>query len=342
MNKVKTFDEFINEHFLLELSSNSTLYHRSPIKLKVGDKIQPKKNKDGQHWLQSSMMEIALEEYRKRNFPDRPSRFDAIYTTPYPRSRFVDKGYLYVVKPIGKYFMTDSMLIDEILRDFDREFYNMDYDRTKELRDKVKKRNKEALDELVWMLPSWEAKKYWEGYSMAAKNLRQNLEILCDSAIVTEVIDDDRLKVGQDVTIKNEGLKARMTLFINSKDSKKEFTKEEADKFLDKVKKEIFTKDVKVKPKTYTKPGEGINGSDEYFYELEGTLKKGAKLQIAYARNSIYNKSEERNTKYTVLRLNFYLGRKLYRKSNKNPSFSFDVSDYMNRGIYDISKFFRK
>jgi hypothetical protein len=92
MKNVKSFQEFINEQLLLELSSNSTLYHRSPIKLKVGDKIQPRKNKEGQHWLQSSMMEVALEELRKKEFPDRPSRFECIYASPYPRSRFVDKG----------------------------------------------------------------------------------------------------------------------------------------------------------------------------------------------------------------------------------------------------------
>jgi hypothetical protein len=342
MKKVLSYQEFLNEQLLLELSSNSTLYHRSPIKLKVGDKIQPKKNKDGQHWLQSSMMEVALEEFRKRNFPDRPSRFSAIYTTPYPRSRFVDKGYLYAVQPIGECFMTDSMLIDELQNQFDRQFYDFDFDRSTELRERVKAGDKSALDDIVWMLPHWEAKKYWEGYSASSRELRQNLEILCEGAIVTEVIDDDRLKFDQDITIESEGLKARMTLFINSRDSKTEMSKEEAEKFLESVKKEIFTSDVKVTPKTYTKPGDGVNGSDEYFYDLEGTLKKGAKLKTTFVKNSIYNKSEERNTKYTRIGFNFYLGRKLYKAQDKSPYYSFEASDYMNRSVYDMGKYFRK
>jgi hypothetical protein len=238
--------------------------------------------------------------------------------------------------------MTDSMLIDEIIRQFDREYYDLDYEETKELREKVLAGDKGAIEELVWMLPTWEARKYWEGYESASPNLRQNLEILCDGAIVTEVIDDSRLKTGQEVTINEEGLKARMTLFINSKDSKKEYTKEEADKFIDNIQKEIFTKDVKITPKTYTKPGEGLNGSDEYFYDIEGILKQKAKFKISFVRSSIYDKSEERHVKYTRIGLEFYLGKKLYSSKDKSPYYSFEASDYQNRGIYDMSRYFNK
>jgi len=49
---------------LFELSENSTLYHRSSKKLKVGDIIKPKKIK-GSHWLEQNEMELALEHLRK-------------------------------------------------------------------------------------------------------------------------------------------------------------------------------------------------------------------------------------------------------------------------------------
>ena len=89
---IPTFENYMFSDALFELSNNSTLYHRSPIKLSVGDTIVPNR-KGGTHWLESKGCELALEQLRKQKYKDRPSRFECIYATAIPRSRFVDKGY---------------------------------------------------------------------------------------------------------------------------------------------------------------------------------------------------------------------------------------------------------
>ena len=50
---IPTFESYVLNNALFELSNNSTLYHRSPIKLNVGDTIVPKKE-GGSHWLESN------------------------------------------------------------------------------------------------------------------------------------------------------------------------------------------------------------------------------------------------------------------------------------------------
>jgi len=342
MKLIKDFRAFLSDSVLLELSSNSTLYHRSPIKLKVGDRIQSRKNKDGRHWLQDSLVEIALEEFRKRNFPNRPSRFNAIYTTPYPRSRFVDKGYLYAVQPVGEVFMTDSMLIDEINDYFSRSLSDLDFDEQGDIRSRVLSGDKNAVDEIVYMLPYSEAGLYWRGILNRPVSMRKNIEVLCEGAIVTEIINDNRLKNGDVIKIESDGLIAKMDLFINSKSSKIEMTKEESDDFLDQIKKEIFTDDVKITQMSHAKPGKGINGSDEYFYRIIGQLRPGSKLKISYVQSSIYNKHDEIHTKYSNIMFDFYLGKTLYQRNDNKPPFRLETSYIDNKGVYDMSKFFKK
>ena len=110
-----------NEYIINELSNNSTLYHRTTEKLKVGDIIKPNKTK-GTHWLEKNNMELALEGLREQKYSKKPSRFSCIFSSVIPRSRFVDKGYLYTIRPIGKMHMPDSTLIDQMDRKFNDNF----------------------------------------------------------------------------------------------------------------------------------------------------------------------------------------------------------------------------
>ena len=106
----------INEALLCEYtpSPNVTLYHRSYVKFDVGQVLTAQKDlKTGKHWLASRRCERDLEDYRKKHHPELPSRFDCVYATLEPRSRFLNKGYLYAVEPIGKMFVADSTLIDQ-------------------------------------------------------------------------------------------------------------------------------------------------------------------------------------------------------------------------------------
>jgi hypothetical protein len=332
-------------YLICELSENSTLYHRSPIKLKVGDTIMPKKDKDGSHWLQSKVSEIALEELRKREYQDRPSRFTCIYATAHPRSRFVDKGYLYAIKPIGKVFMTDSNLIDKIDNDFDRNLENeySDWDYKLDFIKKVKAGDKNALSELRYYL-SYEADAYWRG---TQRGDIKTLEILCESAIVTEEINEaKRLRVNDDVTIDSEGLSARIQIWINSKHNcKRIFSDDEAKELIAKFKSDVFINSSVLKETI--KPGEGKDGNTEYYLEGTGVLKPGLKLKITFVQSSLLKPNagssyEDRDpTKYTRLMYDLYLDGYLYKRSDEAPLIRFESWDFQNHGVYDFSKFFK-
>lgn len=338
LNNTKLYEK--DSYPLYELSSNSTLFHRSMHKFNVGDVIKPKLDNKGNHWLQSSSMEIALEKLRQKDFKDRPSRFNCVYTSVIPRSRFVDKGYLYVVEPIGNIFMTDSRLIDQIDHEFISNLnrYTYDYDEQVELIKKVRAGEKNAIEELLWSLP-YNAHVYWEG----VKSLRgriEDIEVLCDACRVTEVINDNRLKIGDEIKINKEGVKGQLSLFFNSKNnSKKEFSNKEVEKMVADISKEVFNKP-NVEKKTYTKTGEGINGSDEHVYEISGIIRKNTRFVVTSVKTNIYDKTQEGRYRFTSLTLDFYLGKKLYKRSDKSPLFRFDISHYNNKGIYDISSFF--
>ncbi len=112
------------EQLLNEISTNTPLYHRSLRKMNVGDAIEiPKDLTTNKHYLANKMGELALEQERKEIAPDAPSRLNCVYSSLIPRSRFIDKGYLYRVKPTGRIFVADSTLIDAIMERFDNEYY---------------------------------------------------------------------------------------------------------------------------------------------------------------------------------------------------------------------------
>ena len=158
-----------------------TLYHRSFHKFKVGDVIKPKVDPStGKPHRSDRNVEKALEIYRSKKHPELPSRFNCVYLSYLPRSRFLSKGNLYAVKlGPGPTLTTDSMIIDELANRY-RSVY--DYNSSKFLEPYVY-----DDDDLIV--------KYWEGVDPTRDNLH-NLEVLASSATVIEVIDDKNMHPG--------------------------------------------------------------------------------------------------------------------------------------------------
>lgn len=343
---IPTFEEFIINDMLFELSQNSTLYHRSSKKLKIGDKIFPKLKK-GSHWLELKSMEIALEYLRQKEYSNRPSRFSCIYASVIPRSRFIDKGYLYAIKPVGNLFMTDSRLIDKLGESFDRNMYDRynDFEEHKELIKKAKEGDINALEELRYMLP-YDANLYWKGTQKAPI---KDLEILCESAIVTEEIEENtkRLKINQTVKITEEKLYANLTLFFNSKNNAKEsFTEEQIQKLVEEIRTTVFSDDVKIEDKEYSRKEKDKHGNQSAVIEFSGILKKGAKLKITYVQSGLTNSTitnwdNEHVKRYSSVMFDFYIGKKLYQRKDKAPLFRFDLNSYRNEKIWDVSKYMK-
>jgi hypothetical protein len=146
-----------------DVAPNATLYHRSDVKFKVGDVLTAQKDpKTGEHWLASRRAEKDLEAYRKKNHPDLPSRFNCIYASFSPRSRFLGKGRLYAIEPIGKTFVADSKIIDQM-----------------------------AINDADGYGSYSEIEEYWAGVEPSRHNI-MNAEVLMDSARVVEVIDEQQ------------------------------------------------------------------------------------------------------------------------------------------------------
>ena len=187
----------MSKSLLSEISENVTLYHRSNHPMKVGDVVKPKRDEDGKHWLEHVVSEVGMEYYRKKHFPDKPSRLNCVYSAVIPRSRFVDKGNLYVVKPRGKIHVADSSIIDLFHESFDRE--HSDFERMRRLA-------KDKPEQMEWYIDHFSADRYWKGDGRKAK--KENVEVLSDSAVVVEVIDDSdkRLQVNQVYEVTEDGV----------------------------------------------------------------------------------------------------------------------------------------
>lgn len=167
----------IRETLLLEytVSPDATLYHRSPQRFKVGDVLTAQVDPaTGRHWQQKKQYEREMEDVRKRDFPNLPSRFNCIFASFHPRSRFIGKGFLYAVKPIGKMHVTDSKLIDQIGRN---SWKDNDYGYDTSL-----------------------IEDYWKGVEPRRGNIL-DMEILMDQAQVTEVLDEPK-RLGRGVMLK--------------------------------------------------------------------------------------------------------------------------------------------
>lgn len=341
------------EQLLSEISVNTPLYHRSLRKMSVGDTVEiPKDSTSGKHYLANKMGEIALEQERKEIAPNAPSRLNCVYSSLIPRSRFVDKGYLYRVKPTGRIFVADSTLIDSIMEQFDREYYEYisryDQSERKNIEDSLIKNP----SRLTGYLP-YEAYYYWKGetpnVAALGKSALRDIEVLSDGAIVTEVINESEKStpfvMGDDVVVTESGkLKASLDLYINSKfvskgeDVKPDYTPEEINDLLNYIGNEIFD-GVKPEPNKYT----------ENSYDFIGNLKKGAKLKIINLASNIRGGRSGSNIaagKYETIMFDFYVDGKLIsrnkKNNDKNISHRFILSRWINEKIHDYSKYLKK
>jgi len=341
------------EQLLSEISNNTPLYHRSLRKMSVGDPIEiPKDIDSGKHYLTNKKGELALEQLRQEEAPDAPSRLNCVYSSLIPRSRFVDKGYLYRVKPTGRMFVADSTLIDSIMERFDREYYDYisRYDQPE--RNEIENTLLKNPNRLIGYLP-YDAYDYWKGEtpSIAAvgKGALRDIEVLSDGAVVTEVINESEKStpfvINDDVVVtESNKLRAHLTIYLNSElvskgESKKnDLTSEELKNLLDYISDNIFD-GVKPEPSKYTKET----------YEFLGYLKKGAKLKIISLASNIRGGRSGSNIKpgkYETMLFDFYYNGKLIsrnkQKNDENITHRFIISRWNNEDIPDYSKYLKK
>jgi len=200
-----SFKQFINEVLLLEISNDTVLYHRSFDKFEVGNIINPSKKFTDQtpHRLSSSKYEQEFEKYRKENYPDVPSRLNCVYTSIVPNSAFKGRGFLYEVKPIGKFHLTMAWLINEMNLAWDEagltarsSNYGMDMPDDKEERKKWQKEQ----DDNVWWYAEGNLISLFEQYlntkwtSGQIKKWTKWVEVLCEQVKVVRVHGEEEYK----------------------------------------------------------------------------------------------------------------------------------------------------
>ena len=335
------------EQLLREISTDTPLYHRSLRKMNVGDAIEiPKEPSSGKHYLASKMGELALEQERLLEAPNAPSRLSCVYSSLIPRSRFVDKGYLYRVKPTGKIFVADSTLIDTIMERFDREYYERVSRYDQQDRKEIEQDLLQNPSKLTNYLPR-EAYEYWMGEkpNIAAfgKAALRDLEVLSDGAIVTEVVSESEKStpfvMGDDVVVtESNKLKASLDLYINSKtmangeEVKSDLTEQEINDLLNYIGNEIF---------------DGVKSENKYSaINFKGYLKKGAKLKIiSLASNIRGGRDNTKKGKYETIMFDFYYNNKLISRNkkvnDKNITHRFTIGFWDNE-VYDYSKYLKK
>lgn len=217
---MKTFKEYT---LLKEINENTILYHRSTEDLYSGQILEPhKKFKEG-HWLESIFTEKKLEEYRKEHTPEKPSRFNCIYSSITPRSVFIGKGNLYEIKPMGNFHVTMAYYINDINNTFSNisysaledyiDYKNRDSFSTDEEYKEYLKHYEEKADEFKWynnmrklqMLFAW----YW-GIDLSKDEKERRfkadpkwIEVLCEKAVVINKIqeNDNLFKMGDNVEL---------------------------------------------------------------------------------------------------------------------------------------------
>ena len=335
------------EQLLNEISTNTPLYHRSLRKMNVGDVIEiPKDLTTNKHYLANKMGELAMEQERLLEAPDAPSRLNCVYSSLIPRSRFVDKGYLYRVKPTGRIFVADSTLIDTIMERFDREYYERVSRYDQQDRKEIEQDLLKNPSKLTNYLPR-EAYEYWKG-SVPNKDTLRDIEVLSDGAIVTEVVSESEKStpfvMGDDVVVtESDKLRANLTLYINSATAKGDevksnYTPEEINSLLNYIGNNIFD-DVKAEPSKYT----------ENSYDFLGNLKKGTKLKIISLASNIRGGRSAYNIaagKYETIMFDFYVDGKLISRNrinnDKNITHRFTLSRWSNEKVRDYSKYLKK
>ena len=350
--------QILNEILLEEISERTTLYHRSPIKLSTGDVIKPKFTEKGSHWLSDSPFEIAMEYYRQQYHKDKPSRLNCIYSSLIPRSRFVDKGYVYEIKPHGRILVTDSSMIDTMVRKFDDALYVSSLYRTSKYgtkeREEFLKDGKTLAD---YFLQG--EHYYWTGVAPTKNNL-VNIEVLSDSAVVVgERIESEKttpFRAEDDVIVtENNKIIVGMEFYINTDSGYKSNTKEdmtikEVSELIKWVKDNLFSKisDYTIPPyETY------VDENEYYHFKINGYLKKGSKLKIigiSSSKQRVDMGDIEHTGKFNTILFNFYKNGELMsqdkRKNNKNFFHRTQTAKYYygndDDAKYNFAKYLKK
>ncbi len=268
---------YLKESLLLELSNNSTLYHRSPNEYKVGDKIMGQRSRP-------DVKEMLLEYVRQKSFEDLPNRTRCIYSSPVPRSRFMDKGILYVVKPIGNHFITDSRIIDEIGNKIS------DYGVENRIVEK-----EEVAENIDFYLGAFNVShlidRYWKGSeSNKSKDKLQDLEILSEGIEIIEVINQtEKLFTGDEIKVVGE-FSIELPYFLTENETDDEET-------------------AKTKQQMIAKYFDSVDKSKSY--NQRGTIKKGTVLKVAGTRRKMDQSKDERKefsagpSEFTAIYLQF-------------------------------------
>ena len=344
----------IEGYLLEEIGEHTSLYHRSSIKLSHGDIVKPRIGETGTHWLEDKPFELALEYYRKENAPNKPSRLNCVYSSLIPRSRFVDKGYLYEIKPKGKIHVVDSKMIDEMADRFDRDMYDsIEYRSMEDMKDKeLFLKDPERLERFLngghW---------YWKGTTPNKSNIK-NIEILSDSAVVVQEIREGEksipFRINDDIIITEDNkVKVSLDFYINTtkqyeernKEKKKpEMSMEEMVELKEWCEKKLFSHIEKIEGWPLKKETFGQHGY--YSFRIHGSLKKDAKLKIIHIRSSVT--MGENPGKYDTIMFDFYKDGELISRNiglNKKDIYHrFITAQYLYRGEdkYNFWKYLKK
>jgi len=182
----------IRERLILELDLQPgvTLYHRSSdANLRPGTIIGGESSElgKGPHHRQKGV-ENALEDIRKKDFPDAPSRLTGAFATLQPATRFASYGHLYEVRAVGKTLVTDSGLIDKMWQEGDRALYNAreiyGWDDTK-----ISDNDKANMAQHVKNAIGGPARKYWQGVSVSKRNIRQ-IEVVAEKLEILRKVEE--------------------------------------------------------------------------------------------------------------------------------------------------------
>lgn len=325
---------FVFENVLNEISLNSTLYHRSMKEMKVGEVINPKTDKTGSHWIKNDLFEKAMEHFRQKNFPDAPSRINAIYCSVIPRSRFKDKGYLYTVKPVGKILMTNSRLIDKMKEKFDSDMF--DYiDRRYGDYSEGKKQVEQNIEELEYILDGYLAEHYWSGRYIGD---REATEVICESAVVTGIIGSKPKDLMPNDTVEiteNNKVMVESTIYFEQPDLIKYKEKEKTIiNFINSIKKLYVKPEVNLSEYEFGNRGGNL--------KIKGFIKKGTNLKILYALSNMMN--AKHNDSYSEQRENYKYKRIGFEPTsiNKTLEFNMEYWFFFSRDIRNVSKYLKK
>ena len=339
--------QILKELLIKEVDENTTLYHRSPIKLNPGDIIKPNKDASGHHWMESKPAEIGMEHYRKQMNPSAPSRFDCVYSSLIPRSRFVDKGYLYEIKPKGKIHITDSSLIDEINERFERDSYDDlgSYD-------EIQKAAKKDPVRVAIYLPYYEVKDYWDGVSPTKTNLK-NIEVLSDSALVVREVQESEkatpFVVGDTIKVSESNkIRIKSNIYINSNEyggkEKPHMTSEEIDGLIEDLKTQILDSNA-----TISREDEDWSGQKYTVLNIDGTLKKGAKFIVSAIRHQMQRAAAfdfEPRGKYSKLNIDPIVNDKPIHSDGKKNEYAIysriEVNSSWNKDIPNFADYLKK